>query len=75
MWRPLGCADSERFTLVWETEELMALNNTLRSFVKNKASAVLALSGMVCTNVYLQISLHSYSMAHVPYDTNIATFT
>ena len=36
MWRPLGCADSERFALVWETEELKALNNTLYSFVKNK---------------------------------------
>lgn len=36
MWRPLGCADSERFALVWESEELKALNNTLFSFVKNK---------------------------------------
>lgn len=38
MWRPLGCADSERFALVWESEELKALNNTLYSFVKNKVS-------------------------------------
>ena len=38
MWRPLGCADSERFALVWESEELKALNNTLFSFVKNKVS-------------------------------------
>ena len=36
MWRPLGCADNERFALVWESEELKALNNTLFSFVKNK---------------------------------------
>ena len=36
MWRPLGCADSERFALVWESEELKALNETLYSFVKNK---------------------------------------
>lgn len=39
MWRPLGCADSERFALVWESEELKALNNTLFSFVKNKVTA------------------------------------
>lgn len=38
MWRPLGCADSERFALVWESEELKALNNTLFSFIKNKVS-------------------------------------
>ena len=36
MWRPLGCADCQRFALVWETEELQALNNTLFSFVKSK---------------------------------------
>ncbi|KAA6418450.1 MAG: hypothetical protein FRX49_11610 [Trebouxia sp. A1-2] len=38
MWRPLGCADSERFALVWESEELKALNNTLFSFIKNKVT-------------------------------------
>ncbi|KAL0054954.1 hypothetical protein WJX82_005086 [Trebouxia sp. C0006] len=38
IWRPLGCADSERFALVWESEELKALNNTLFSFVKNKVT-------------------------------------
>ena len=40
MWRPLGCADSERFALIWETEELKALNNTLYSFVKNKVNII-----------------------------------
>ena len=45
MWRPLGCADSERFALVWESEELKALNNTLFSFVKNKVGHAHLLAG------------------------------
>lgn len=48
MWRPLGCADSERFAMVWESEELKALNNTLFSFVKNKVGFLSA--GNVETN-------------------------
>ena len=38
VWRPLAAADAERFCLVWETKELVALNKTLITFLKNKAS-------------------------------------
>ena len=38
MWRHLGCAENERFTLVWETEELMRLNSSLVDFVKSQVS-------------------------------------
>eukprot|EP00891_Asterochloris_glomerata_P004921 jgi/Astpho2/4921/Aster-x1266 len=37
VWRPLAAADAERFCLVWETKELVALNKTLITFLKNKA--------------------------------------
>lgn len=36
MWRHLGCAEHERFTLVWETEELIRLNTSLVDFVKSQ---------------------------------------
>ena len=36
VWRPLAAADAERFCLVWETKELVALNKTLITFLKNK---------------------------------------
>ena len=38
VWRPLAAADAERFCLVWETKELVALNKTLITFLKNKVS-------------------------------------
>ena len=49
MWRPLGCADSERFALVWESEELKALNNTLFNFVKNKVGP--AVTGLISIGI------------------------
>ena len=63
MWRPLGCADSERFALVWESEELKALNNTLFSFVKNKVShhkAALLIGPILPCEVYLYHVYNSY---------------
>jgi hypothetical protein len=35
-WRGLSSADSERFTLVWETEELVALTNSMMNMILNE---------------------------------------
>ena len=36
VWRGLEAADCERFGLVWESKELLTLNNTLLTFIKSQ---------------------------------------
>ena len=36
LWRGLSSTDSERFSLVWETKELMELNNSIMNMLLSK---------------------------------------
>ena len=36
MWQALGARDAERLTLVWETQELLALNFSIVTFLKDQ---------------------------------------
>lgn len=33
-WQHVSCADCERYGLVWETEELVKLNNSITKMIK-----------------------------------------
>ena len=41
MWQALSARDAERLTLVWETQELLALNFSIVSFLKDQVSSML----------------------------------
>ena len=41
LWRGLSSKDSERFSLVWETKELMELNNSIMDMLLSKVGRCL----------------------------------
>lgn len=37
VWRGLSAADTQRMALVWESQELLALNKSIMTFIKDQA--------------------------------------
>ena len=40
VWQALGARDAERLTLVWETQELLALNFSIVTFLKDQVASI-----------------------------------
>ena len=36
MWKGLSAADTQRMALVWESQELLALNKSIMTFIKDQ---------------------------------------
>ena len=45
LWRGLSSVESERFALVWETQELIDLTNSIMDMLLNQASGLIAFGG------------------------------
>ena len=37
VWRGLSAADTQRMALVWESQELLVLNKSIMTFIKDQA--------------------------------------
>ncbi len=63
LWRGVSDADTQRMALVWESEELLALNKSIMAFIKDQA-CTLSSPALRCTP-YDNIIVHFMHLAEV----------